>query len=87
MYFSEGIGTDHVIPFGVQIGMSRFIFPDGSELEKHGVTPDVPCLPTGAEIREEKDVCLYKAVAMAREKVGLPPDASLGEEKAAGVDH
>jgi carboxyl-terminal processing protease len=81
MYYPERIGTDRVIPFGVQIGMSRFIFPDGTELEKHGVVPDVQCMPTGKEMREDRDVCLWKAVELAREKLGLKPDPDLREVK------
>lgn len=79
MFFAERIGTNQIVPFGVQIGMDRIVFPDGSELEKHGVVPDVMCLPAGREMREERDVCLLKAVAMAREKLGLPPDKDMVE--------
>ena len=81
------IGTDQLVPFGVQVGMARIVFPDGGELEKNGVTPDVSCLPSGKEMREERDVCLWKAVAMAREKLGLPPDASVMEGKPTDVTH
>lgn len=79
MYYAERIGTDRIIPFGVQIGMSRFVFPDGTELEKNGVIPDVPCSPTGKEMREERDVCLWKAIELARAKLGLQPDPDLRE--------
>jgi C-terminal processing protease CtpA/Prc len=81
MYFGEQIGTNQIIPFGVQIGMSRFVFPDGTELEKNGVIPDVPCTPTGKEMREDRDVCLWKAVELAREKLGLAADTDLREKK------
>jgi carboxyl-terminal processing protease len=87
MYFAERIGTDRVIPFGVQIGMSRFVFPDGTELEKHGVTPDIQCTPRGRDMREEKDVCLWKAVETARAQLGLPADRDLREGRKSQVDH
>ena len=87
MFFSEEIGTERVVPFGVQIGMGRVIFPDGTELEKHGVMPDVPCLPSGRDMREERDVCLLKAVAMAREKLGLPPDKDVPDAPKLEVSH
>ncbi|MBZ5548994.1 MAG: PDZ domain-containing protein [Acidobacteriia bacterium] len=87
IYYSEEIGTDQIVPFGVQVGMGRIVFPDGGELEKNGVTPDVSCVPSGKEMREERDVCLWKAVAMAREKLGLPPDASVMEGKPSDVTH
>ncbi len=86
-YFGEEIGTNQVVPFGVQIGLSRFVFPDGTELEKHGVLPDVACTPTGREMREDKDVCLWKAVETARAKLGLPPDTDLREGKKSHVDY
>jgi len=54
----------------VQVDVARVVFPDGGELQKNGVTLDVPCTPTSKEMREEQDVGLWKAVAMAREKLG-----------------
>jgi C-terminal processing protease CtpA/Prc len=87
IYYPEHIGTDRVIPFGVQVGMSRFVFPDGTELEKNGVIPDVPCVLTGKEMREERDVCMWKAVEIARAKLGLPPDSELREANKAEVMH
>lgn len=67
------------IPFGVYIGISRVIGPDGLELERTGVTPDIPCTPTGLEMREERDVCLWKAVELARQTLGLPEDKTARE--------
>jgi len=87
MYYSERIGTDRIVPFGVQVGMARIVFPDGGELEKNGVTPDVKCTPTGQQMREERDVCLWKAVAMAREKLVLPLDTSVTEGRPSDVAH
>jgi len=81
IYYPERIGTDRIIPFGVQVGITRFVFPDGTELEKNGVIPDVPCTPTGKEMREDRDVCLWKAVALARAKLGLQPDPDIREVK------
>lgn len=85
LYYGEHIGTDRMVSFGVQVGVGRVVLPDGTELEKNGVTPDVPCLPTGKEMREERDVCLLKAVALAREELGLPPDPSAAEGKPASI--
>jgi len=87
IYYPEKIGTDQIVPFGVQVDMGRIVFPDGGELEKNGVTPDVSCLPSGKEMREGQDVCLWKAVAMAREKLGLPPDASVMQGKPSDITH
>jgi carboxyl-terminal processing protease len=87
IYYPEHIGTDRVIPFGVQIGMSRFVFPDGTELEKNGVIPDVPCVLTGKQMREDRDACMWKAVELARAKLGLPPDPDLREANKVEVMH
>jgi C-terminal processing protease CtpA/Prc len=65
----------------VQIDVARVVFPDGGELQKNGVTLDVPCTPTSKEMREEQDVGLWKAVAMAREKLGLSSEACAAESK------
>lgn len=75
-YFSEQIGTDRVIPFGVQINVGRVVMADGNELEGKGVIPDQQCTPTGKEMREDHDVCLWKAVELARAALKLPEDNS-----------
>jgi len=87
IYYPERIGTDRIVPFGVQIGMSRFVFPDGTELEKNGVIPDVPCLPTGREMREDRDVCLWKTVELARVKLGLQPDPDIRVANKQEIQH
>ena len=87
MFFAERLGGYTIVPFGVQIGMGRVVFSDGTELEKHGVTPDVSCLPSGKEMREDKDVCLWKAVQLARTQLGLPPDPDLRDGTKNHIDH
>ncbi len=69
--YPEQIGTDKLLPFAVQISVARVVFPDGEELEGHGVKPDVPCLPGEDDLREERDPCLMKAVSLARKAAGL----------------
>ena len=70
LYYSEKVGTDNFIPFGVQISVSRVAFEDGEELEHNPIKPDVACLPTEAELRSQADSCLKKAVALARKAAG-----------------
>jgi carboxyl-terminal processing protease len=66
MYDGE-VGAGQVTYYGTSISTARVVFPDGEELEKKGVTPDVTCLPTQAEMRDGKDTCLDKAFALAKE--------------------
>src|SRR5690242_5279340 len=54
-FFSEQIGTDTVVPFGVEVSVGHVLFPGGEELEKHGVKPDVVCLPASDDLREHRD--------------------------------
>ena len=43
-------------------------------LEGRGVIPDKACLPTAADLRDDKDPCLRLALALAREKLGVKPE-------------
>ncbi len=70
-YFIGQTGSDSVVLFGAQISVGRIVFPGGEELERIGVTPDVPCLPSGADVSEFRDPCLLRAVSMARKKLGM----------------
>jgi carboxyl-terminal processing protease len=71
LYFSEALGTDRIVPFGVQISVGKVVFPGGEEVEKRGVTPDVTCIPTSEDLHEHRDPCLRQAVSLARKKLGL----------------
>jgi C-terminal processing protease CtpA/Prc len=66
MYDGE-VGAGQVTYYGTSISTARVVFPDGEELEKKGVVPDVMCLPTQTDLRDGKDTCLGKAFALARE--------------------
>jgi C-terminal processing protease CtpA/Prc len=72
--FYEEMGVDSVVSYAVYIGTGKVVFPDGSVLEKVGVTPDVPCIPTAKDVAEERDPCLSLAVQMARKAAGLKED-------------
>jgi carboxyl-terminal processing protease len=58
------------VEFGTEIAVSKVVMEDGQELETRGVTPDEFCIPTPADLREEKDPCLDRALAMARTAKG-----------------
>jgi C-terminal peptidase prc len=69
--FSNELGAYTAIPYGAYISVARVVFPDNSELEAKGVSPDVMCIPTGDEMREGRDPCVGKALALARTKIGI----------------
>jgi len=48
---------------GFAVGAKREYFPDGSQFEGVGVTPDVRLLPTPAELLAGRDVVLERALA------------------------
>lgn len=85
--FSEELGVDRVVPFGIEISIGKVVLEGGEELEKKGVVPDEPCLPKPEDLHKELDTCRMRAVALARQKLGLPalPDsekpAPLPEDK------
>lgn len=54
---------------------------NGLELENHGVIPDHQCIPSGRDLREERDLCLWKAVELARAELKLNEDPTIREVK------
>jgi len=74
--FVERTGAEIVVPFATEITVGRVVFPGGEELEKRGVTPDFVCIPTGEDLRQEKDPCLDAALKLARVKLGISKTAA-----------
>ena len=70
--YSEKIGTDTIVPFGVEVTIGQVKFPNGDNLEGRGVKPDVQCLPSVEDIKGKRDTCLGVAEQLARKKLGLP---------------
>lgn len=71
-FFHEQIGTDRVVPFGVQISVGKVLFPNNEDLEGKGVTPDQMCLPTAEDLHDGKDACYSVAMSLLRKQLGLP---------------
>ena len=71
-FFHEQLGTDRVVPFGVQISVGKIVFPNNEDLEGKGVTPDQKCLPTAEDLREKRDPCYSMAVAFLKKQLGVP---------------
>lgn len=68
---AEQIGVDIVVMFGIQVAEGRVVFPDGLELEKRGVIPDQPCIPSESDLRRDSDPCHAAALLLARKALGL----------------
>jgi carboxyl-terminal processing protease len=73
-FYSETLGQDSVVPYGVQVAFARVVLPGGEDLEKKGVTPEHKCIPTGEDLHRDHDPCLQVAIRMARKAIGLPEE-------------
>ncbi len=67
--FEQRIGFDPAVFYGVQTTVAHLIFPDGKDLEKVGVTPDIRCIPTAADLAAKQDPCRALAVATLKAKL------------------
>ncbi len=65
---ANGDGTYFVVPGGIRIGMSGngVRWPDGHQLQRVGVQPDIKVAPTIAGIRAGRDEVLERAVEYLR---------------------
>jgi carboxyl-terminal processing protease len=78
------VSSGNMIPYGLSVTVADIILTDGQSLEHVGVTPDVPLLPTAADLRDRRDPVLARAVELAGgritpERAGalFPPEAEL----------
>jgi C-terminal processing protease CtpA/Prc len=74
---SHQIGVDTLLLYGTSVTDADIRMADGNSLEKTGVTPDEPALPTGAALRAGRDPVLAFAASLA----GVQMDS----EKAGGL--
>ena len=64
------LGFGRKVTYGVQVSVMDLIMPDGQRLESIGVIPDVPMLPSGADMAAKRDPVMAKALSM----VGMTVD-------------
>ena len=67
--FKQHTGADSAVFYGAQTTIGRVVLPDGKELEKVGVTPDVMCIPESADLAAKRDPCRDLAVKTLKAKL------------------
>ena len=80
--FWERQGSDVFVLYGVEISTQKVLFPGGEQLEKHGVTPDIACIPTAEDLFKQNDPCLGMAESMARKALAVPEPTTKADAKA-----
>ena len=68
----EKIGARFVMPFAVVITSAKLVMPNGEELERRGVIPDVRCVPTPEDLVRGVDPCLDRALALSKQSLPYP---------------
>jgi C-terminal processing protease CtpA/Prc len=68
-HYSEKVGMDTVVFFGVSVTESDLIMTDGQSLEHKGVTPDETFLPTGKDMAADRDPVLARAAELLGVKI------------------
>jgi C-terminal processing protease CtpA/Prc len=63
--YSHQIGVDTLLLYGTSVTDADIKMADGKSLEKTGVTPDEPALPTGPALRAGRDPVLAFAASLA----------------------
>jgi C-terminal processing protease CtpA/Prc len=66
------IGARFVLPFAVMVTSAKLVMTNGEELEGHGVTPDVSCVPTEEDLVRQADPCLERALSLAKKSLSQP---------------
>ncbi len=69
--FSQHIGTEAAVFYGAQTTIAHAVFPDGSDIEKVGVTPDTLCIPEAADLAAKRDPCRSLAMATLKAKLAV----------------
>ena len=70
-FWPEQLGTDRIVPFGVQISTAKVVFSDNESLEGKGVVPDQLCIPTGEDLSAHRDPCYSLALRTLSKQLGI----------------
>jgi C-terminal processing protease CtpA/Prc len=63
--FVHSVGTETVAFYGTSVTIADLVMPDGGRLEGGGVTPDEIVLPSGEDLRDQRDPALARALTLA----------------------
>lgn len=67
--FRQHIGTEAAVFYGAQTTVAHAVFPDGKDIEKIGVTPDLMCIPEAADLVAKRDPCRDLAMTTLKAKL------------------
>ncbi len=67
--FVQHIGTEAAVFYGAQTTVAQVRFPDGKDIEKIGVTPDLMCIPEAADLVAKRDPCYGLAMTTLKAKL------------------
>jgi len=67
--FVQHIGTEAAVFYGAQTTVVHAVFPDGKDIEKAGVTPDLMCIPEAADLVAKRDRCRDLALTTLKAKL------------------
>ncbi len=67
--FEQHIGTEAAVFYGAQTTVAHAVFPDGQDIEKAGVTPDVMCIPEAQDLVAKRDPCRDLAMTTLEAKL------------------
>lgn len=68
-YFQQHIGAEPAVFYGAQTTVAQVTFPDGKDIEKIGVTPDLMCIPEAADLVAKRDPCYGLAMTTLKAKL------------------
>ncbi len=67
--FEQHIGAEPAVFYGAQTTVAQITFPDGKNIEKIGVTPDLMCIPEAADLIAKRDPCYELAMTALKTKL------------------
>ena len=65
----QHIGTEAAVFYGAETTVAQVMFPDGKDIEKIGVTPDLMCIPEAADLVAKRDPCYGLAMTTLKAKL------------------
>jgi carboxyl-terminal processing protease len=68
-FFEQQVGNEAAVFYGAQTTVAHAVFPDGKDIEKVGVTPDLMCIPEAADLVAKRDRCRDLAMTTLKAKL------------------